>query len=76
MSKRGAAGGNGNASGENQEKKQANSTATQQKKAQENTAKNLPKTGELQSSASILGLAIVSGTIAAYIYNKKKKRKT
>ncbi|MBO1299859.1 MULTISPECIES: bacterial Ig-like domain-containing protein [unclassified Enterococcus] len=76
VSKRGAAGGNGNASGENQEKKQANSTATQQKKAQENTAKNLPKTGELQSSASILGLAIVSGTIAAYIYNKKKKRKT
>lgn len=76
VSKRGTAGGNANTGGGNtQQKKTSNTPVTQQKQAQGNAAKNLPKTGEIQSSAAVLGLALVGGAIGTYIYNKKKNRK-
>lgn len=76
VSKRGTAGGNANTRGGNtQQKKTGNTPVTQQKQAQGNAAKNLPKTGEIQSSAAVLGLALVGGAIGTYIYNKKKNRK-
>lgn len=76
VSRRGSAGGNPDKEGGNsQQKNTANTPATRQKQPQVNTAKNLPKTGEIQSSAAILGLALVGGAIGTYIYNKKKNRK-
>lgn len=75
VSKRGITGGNANTGGGNtQQKKTANTPATQKRQVQGNTAKNLPKTGEIQSSAAVLGLALVGGAIGTYIYNKKKNR--
>lgn len=76
VSKRGTAGENANTGGGNtQQKKTATTSATQQKQAQGNAAKSLPKTGEIQSSAAVLGLALVGGAIGTFIYNKKKNRK-
>ncbi|MBE6171240.1 MAG: BspA family leucine-rich repeat surface protein [Enterococcus faecium] len=76
VSKRGTAGGNANAGGGNtQQKKTANTSATSKKQVQGNAAKNLPKTGEIRSSATVLGFALVGGAIGTYIYKKKKNRK-
>lgn len=69
VSKRGTAGGN------TQQKKTANTSATSKKQVQGNAAKNLPKTGEIRSSATVLGFALVGGAIGTYIYKKKKNRK-
>lgn len=76
VSKRGTAGGNANTGGGNtQQKKTANTSATSKKQVQGNAAKNLPKTGEIRSSATVLGFALVGGAIGTYIYKKKKNRK-